>query len=96
MKNGEWPVVMFRGDMDCNAVREATGLRYASTKTVRRKDATGKDEEVPVMHACGHDAHTTWLLGVAKAVAGSESDWQGTLVLVAQPAEELILGAKEA
>jgi hippurate hydrolase len=94
LRNGKGPVVMYRADMDCNAVREATGLPYASTKTAKRKDASGQDEEVPVGHMCGHDAHTTWLLGVAKVMANATADWQGTLVLVAQPAEELGQGAQ--
>lgn len=93
MKNGDGPVVMYRADMDCNAVKEDTGLPYASTKTMKRMDASGKAEEVPVAHLCGHDAHVTWLLGVAKAFAGAKSDWKGTLVLVGQPAEESIMGA---
>jgi len=94
MKNGDGPVVMYRGDMDCNAVKEATGLPYASTKRMIRKNSAGQDEDVPVMHACGHDAHITWLLGVAKAFASTKSEWKGTLVFLAQPAEEVILGAK--
>ncbi len=94
MKNGDGPVVMYRADMDCNAVQEATGLPYASTKTMVRKNSAGKEETVPVMHACGHDAHVTWMLGVAKAFATNKSDWKGTLVFLAQPAEEVILGAK--
>lgn len=55
LKNGDGPIVMFRADMDCNAVKEETDLPYKSTKTQIKKDGT----EVPVMHACGHDAHTT-------------------------------------
>ena len=62
LKNGDGPVVMYRADMDCNSVKEITGLPYASTKTMKKDDGT----EVPVMHACGHDAHVTWLLQVAK------------------------------
>lgn len=93
MENGDGPVVMYRADMDANAVKEATGLPYASTKTVKRKSAGGEDEEVPVGHMCGHDAHVTWLIGLAKVMAEHKSDWKGTLVLVAQPAEELIEGA---
>lgn len=93
LKNGDGPIVMYRAEMDANAVKEATGLPYASTKMVKRKDAKGQDEEVPVGHLCGHDAHVTWLLGVAKVMAENKSDWRGTLVLVAQPAEELIQGA---
>ena len=95
MKNGDGPVVMYRADMDCNAVQEITGLPYASTQTMTRTNSAGKEEVVPVMHACGHDAHVTWLLGIAKVFASTKSEWKGTLVLLAQPAEEVILGAKE-
>lgn len=91
LRNGAGPVVMFRADMDANAVQEATGLPYASK--VRVKLASGV--EVPVAHMCGHDAHTTWLIGIAKVMAAHKAEWKGTLVLVAQPAEEPILGAKE-
>lgn len=91
--NGDGPVVMYRADTDANAVREATGLPYTSTKTVKRRNVHGQIEEMPVGHLCGHDAHTTWLIGVAKAMAQVRSDWKGTLVLVAQPAEELLQGA---
>lgn len=94
LENGPEPIVMFRADMDCNAVEEVTGLPYASKKRVTRTPAGGRPEEVPVMHACGHDAHTTWLIGLAKAMAANKSEWKGTLVLVAQPAEELIEGAR--
>ncbi len=94
LRNGDGPVVMYRADMDCNAVKETTGLPYASTKTAVRKDSDGEDEEVPLMHACGHDAHTTWLLGLAKAMAAAKSEWKGTLVVAGQPAEELAAGAK--
>jgi len=90
LKNGEGPVVMYRADMDCNSVKEITGLPYSSTKTMKKDDGT----EVPVMHACGHDAHVTWLLGVAKIMAALKNDWKGTLVMLAQPAEEPLTGAK--
>lgn len=90
LKNGSGPVIMYRADMDCNAVKEITGLPYASTKIVKKEDGT----ETPVMHACGHDAHTTWLIGIAKVMANNKNLWKGTLVLVAQPAEEPILGAE--
>lgn len=90
MKNGAGPVVMYRADMDCNAVKETTGLPYASTKVVKKDDGS----ETPVMHACGHDAHTTWLIGVAKVMAQMKDKWKGTLIFVAQPAEEPILGAE--
>jgi amidohydrolase len=94
LENGPGPIVMFRADMDCNAVEETTGLPYASKKRVTRIASDGRPEEVPVMHACGHDAHTTWLIGLARAMAANKSEWKGTLVLVAQPAEELIEGAR--
>ena len=88
--NGKGPVVMYRADMDCNAVKETTGLDYASTKMAKKEDGT----EIPVMHACGHDAHVTWMLGIAKIMSTLKSRWKGTLVFIAQPAEEPLLGAK--
>jgi len=94
MENGPGPIVMFRADMDCNAVEEITGLPYSSKKRVTRTTADGRPEEVPVMHACGHDAHVTWLIGLAKAMAANKSEWKGTLVMVGQPAEEPIEGAR--
>jgi hippurate hydrolase len=90
LHNGDGPVVMYRADMDANAVEEATGLPYASTRFVRREDG----ESVPVSHMCGHDAHTTWLISVAKTLAALKDAWRGTLVLLAQPAEETLAGAK--
>ncbi|MDP9229896.1 MAG: amidohydrolase [Bacteroidota bacterium] len=90
LKNGEGPVVMYRADMDCNAVKEVTGLSYASNKTMTKEDGT----EVPVMHACGHDAHVTWMLGIAKIMIALKNEWKGTLVFVGQPAEEVLEGAR--
>jgi len=90
LKNGPGPVVMYRADMDANAVKEETGLLYASKVTVKRDDGS----EVPVAHMCGHDAHVAWMLGMAKNMVAMKADWSGTLVLVAQPAEEPITGAK--
>ena len=90
LKNGPGPTLWFRADMDSNSVHEATGLPYAAT--AKQKLADGS--EIDVMHACGHDAHVTWLLGLAKAMAGMKSDWSGTLVVYAQPAEEVGLGAQ--
>ena len=89
LRNGPGPVVMYRADMDANAVEEATGLEYASRVRVKRSDGI----EVPVGHMCGHDAHVVWLMGVASAVAALKNSWSGTLVLVGQPAEETIQGA---
>jgi hippurate hydrolase len=90
LKNGPGPVVMFRSDMDALPVLEETGLSYASRAT--GQGASGS--LVPVMHACGHDAHVVFLVGVAKIMVELKSNWSGTLVLIAQPAEELIQGAR--
>ncbi|MFI8952413.1 amidohydrolase [Streptomyces sp. NPDC053750] len=79
------PVVLLRADMDALPVREATGLPYASTRTVT--DAAGR--EVPVMHACGHDVHVTCLLGATARLAANRRAWRGTVVAVFQPAEEV-------
>jgi hippurate hydrolase len=89
LKNGDGPVVMYRADMDANAVEEATGLPFASKVRVKREDGA----EVPVAHMCGHDAHVTWMLGMAKALSALKADWKGTVILIGQPAEEPITGA---
>lgn len=90
LENGPGPVVWFRADMDAVAVRETTGLPYAAKAKQRLADGS----EIDVMHACGHDAHITWLLGMAKTLVGMKADWSGTLVVYAQPAEENGLGAQ--
>jgi amidohydrolase len=90
LRNGRGPVVMFRSDMDALPVLEETGLSYASRAT--GESASGS--LVPVMHACGHDAHVAFLIGVAKVMKQLKDEWSGTLVLIAQPAEELIEGAR--
>ncbi len=87
--NGEGPTVLLRADMDGLPVQEETGLDYAST--ARGTDTLGHD--VPVMHACGHDVHVTCLLGAAEQLAETR-DWQGTLVVLFQPAEEQGGGAE--
>jgi amidohydrolase len=87
--DGDGPTVLVRADMDALPVEEATGLSYAST--VRAVDADGV--EVPVAHACGHDMHVTWLLGVAELLASNQSNWSGRAMLVLQPAEEIGGGA---
>ena len=90
MKNGAGPVVMMRTEIDALPVTEETGLPYASK--VRAKDDSGRD--VGVMHACGHDVHMATLYGMASIMAKSKDTWHGTLMLVGQPAEETITGAK--
>ncbi|MBA3513506.1 MAG: amidohydrolase [Pyrinomonadaceae bacterium] len=90
MKNGEGPTVLLRTDLDALPVSEKTDLPYASK--VRTKNDAG--QEVGVMHACGHDIHITTMLGTAKMLSGLKDQWRGTLVLVGQPAEETIDGAR--
>jgi amidohydrolase len=90
LKNGAGPTVMLRTELDALPVEEKTGLAYASK--VRTKDDAGHD--VPVMHACGHDLHMASILGTATIMAHSKETWHGTLMLIGQPAEETIGGAK--
>lgn len=90
MKNGTGPTLLVRTDMDALPVEEKTGLAYASK--VRMNNDAG--QEVPVMHACGHDIHVTTMIGTARMLAALKDQWRGTLVLIGQPAEEVIDGAK--
>ncbi len=90
LRNGDGPVVLLRADMDALPVREETGLDYASEAVAI--DARG--ERTPVMHACGHDMHVTWLSGAAQSLADSRPDWSGTVIAVFQPAEEIAAGAR--
>lgn len=90
LTNGSGPTVLVRADIDALPVKEQTGLSFASQVTA--KDGTGK--EVPVMHACGHDFHTTCLVGVARLLSSIKERWRGTVVLIGQPAEELGSGAR--
>jgi amidohydrolase len=90
MKNGAGPTVMLRTELDALPVEEKTGLAYASK--VRAKDDAGHD--VAVMHACGHDLHMASIMGTAAIMARSKDTWHGTLILIGQPAEETIGGAK--
>jgi hippurate hydrolase len=90
LANGDGPAVLLRADMDALPVREETGLPYASTATA--VDAEGN--QVPLMHACGHDVHVTCLVGAAQLLAGDTSAWRGTLVVLFQPAEETGDGAR--
>jgi hippurate hydrolase len=90
LKNGAGPAVILRTELDALPVTENTGLPYAST--VRATNADGA--EVGVMHACGHDVHMAALVGTARIMADTRDRWRGTLVLVGQPAEEIISGAK--
>lgn len=90
LKNGDGPTVLLRADMDGLPIKENSGLSYASMAT--QVDTDGKEK--PVMHACGHDVHITSLVGTAKQMIARKDKWSGTLVLVGQPAEERISGAR--
>ena len=90
LKNGDGPVVLVRTDMDALPVVEETGLPYASK--VKTRDPAGR--EVGVMHACGHDIHMSSFIGTARWLADHRDRWSGTVVMVAQPAEETVGGAK--
>src|SRR3954471_5606473 len=88
LSNGDGPAVMLRADMDALPVREATALPYASTVIATDPDGN----EVPVMHACGHDMHVTWLAGTTALLAGARDAWHGTVLAIFQPAEETAQG----
>jgi hippurate hydrolase len=90
LKNGNGPTVMLRTELDALPVTENTGLPFAST--VRTKDDSGND--VGVSHACGHDIHMASWMGTARIMAANRGKWRGTLMMVGQPAEETVSGAK--
>jgi len=90
LENGPGPAVMIRADMDALPVMEKTDLSYAS----RVRTLTEAGQEVGVMHACGHDIHMTVLAGTARLLGQFRNLWQGSLILVAQPAEESASGAE--
>ncbi|HET9812928.1 MAG TPA: amidohydrolase [Sphingomicrobium sp.] len=90
MKNGPGPVLLLRADMDALPVTEQTGLPFASK--VRGKSRSGV--ETGVMHACGHDTHVTSWLGTARRLAAMKDRWSGTLVMILQPGEETVEGAR--
>ena len=90
LKNGDGPVILVRTDLDALPVKEQTGAPYASTKVV--KDDLGR--EVNVMHACGHDIHMASFIGTARVLSKLKDQWHGTVVMIGQPAEERVLGAR--
>ena len=90
LENGEGPTIMIRADMDGLPVFESNGLSYASTASQEDIDGIVK----PTMHACAHDTHMTSLVGTARQMAKRRDSWSGTLVLIGQPAEERISGAR--
>jgi len=90
LENGPGPRLLIRSDMDALPVEEKTGVEYASHVT--SKNAEG--QPTGVMHACGHDIHMTVLLGTARELVARRSQWHGTVMLVGQPSEETIDGAR--
>lgn len=90
IENGPGPLVLVRADMDGLPILEDSGLAYSS----RNRQINLAGEDVPVMHACGHDMHMTTLVGTAKMLMDNRDKWSGTVMLVGQPAEEIINGAK--
>jgi len=90
MKNGDGPTVLVRTDTDALPVKEETGLPYASKVVAKNDDS----KDVPVMHACGHDTHIAAFIGTARALGKLKNQWHGTIVFVAQPAEEIGTGAR--
>ena len=89
LKNGKGPVVMLRTELDALPMEEKTGLPFAST--VKTKNDAG--ESIPVAHMCGHDLHMSAWVGTAELMAQNRGRWHGTLMLVGQPAEEIVSGA---
>ncbi len=89
LKNGEGPTILVRADMDALPMEEKTGLAWAS-----KARATYEGKDVPVMHACGHDTHVAYLVGIAQALSAMRDNWSGTVMLIGQPAEEPLSGAR--
>ena len=92
LKNGEGPVILLRTDMDALPVKEKTGLEFSSVKVATDREGN----EVPVMHACGHDIHMSVWVGTIRTLIALKDHWNGTIVVIAQQAEEFSGGAGEA
>jgi amidohydrolase len=90
LKNGAGPTVLLRTELDALPIEEKTGLAYASTAKV--VDLNGKTQ--PAMHACGHDIHMAGWTGAAALLARHKDLWHGTVVMVGQPGEEVVQGAR--
>ena len=89
LKNGEGPVIMLRTDMDALPIEEKTSFEFASTKIAKNMDG----DEVAVMHACGHDIHMSVWAGTIHTLSALKNEWKGTLLVIAQQAEEISGGA---
>jgi hippurate hydrolase len=90
LKNGTGPTVLLRTELDALPIEEKTGLPFAST--VKIADMNGKTQ--PAMHACGHDIHMASWTGAAALLARHKDLWQGTVVMIGQPGEEVVRGAR--
>ena len=88
-KNGDGPTIMVRTELDALPMEEKTGLDYAS-----RDKTSWNGREVFVAHSCGHDIHMASWVGTAKTLLGLKDHWRGTLMFIAQPAEEIVAGAR--
>ena len=87
--NGDGPTIMVRTELDALPMEEKTGLAYAS-----RDKAMWNGRETFVAHSCGHDIHMASWVGTAKTLLGLKEQWKGTLMFIAQPAEEIVQGAR--
>ena len=88
-KNGDGPTILVRTELDALPMEEKTGLDYAS-----REKTVVNGRETFVAHSCGHDIHMANWVGTAKTLVGLKDQWKGTLMFIAQPAEEIVAGAK--
>jgi hippurate hydrolase len=88
-ENGDGPVIMMRTDMDALPIKEKTELPFASNVSMIGVEGV----EFPVMHACGHDMHMTVFIATANTLVKLKDQWKGTLVFIAQQAEEYSGGA---
>ena len=84
-RNGDGPTIMVRTELDALPMEEKTGLDYAS-----RDKTNWNGREVFVAHSCGHDIHMASWVGTAKTLLGLKDQWRGTLMFIAQPAEEIV------
>jgi hippurate hydrolase len=82
--------LLIRTELDALPIIEETGLSYASH--VKTRNAAGQD--IGVMHACGHDIHITNMMGTAQALAANRRKWHGTVMIIGQPSEETVDGAR--
>ena len=91
LRNGKGPTVLLRTELDALPIEEKTGLPYASTAT----GVNAAGQTVPVMHACGHDAHMAAWTGAAALLARMKDRWRGTVLMIGQPGEETVLVTPE-